>query len=172
MIGTQPAWPFWNIAEFSIRMTCVFALSANIIELVRSPSELTTAFREQGLKLTPQRQLLFRLLHANFTHPSADALHGAAAEQMPGISLRTVYQTLNELAAMGELHIVDVGDGPLRFDPNVGDHHHMLCRICARMSDVYVDHEVTPRSAELDGFLVESTDIVFRGLCARCHQTQ
>ncbi len=32
---------------------------------VRSPAELTDIFRANNLKVTPQRQLLFRLMHGN-----------------------------------------------------------------------------------------------------------
>ena len=46
---------------------------------------------------------------------------------MPGILLRTIYQTLGELAEMGELQLVDVGIGATRFDPNIADHHHFVC---------------------------------------------
>ena len=38
---------------------------------------------------------------------------------METISLKTVYQTLNELAAMGEVAALDLGTGTTRFDPNV-----------------------------------------------------
>ena len=78
---------------------------------VKSPSELTEAFRASGLKVTPQRQLLFRLMHGNTMHPTAEALFSEASTQMPGISLRTVYQTLTDLASMGELRLIDVGAG-------------------------------------------------------------
>ena len=33
-------------------------------------------------------------------HPSAEVLHAQATEVMPGISLRTIYQTLNDLAVL------------------------------------------------------------------------
>ena len=104
---------------------------------MRHPAELTAAFRARGLKLTPQRQLLFRLLHDNSTHPSAEALFAAASAQMPGISLRTVYQTLNDLVAMGELQQLHLDPGSARFDPNVGDHHHVVCDVCGDVRDVY-----------------------------------
>ncbi len=39
---------------------------------VRSPAELTAAFRQQGLKVTPQRQCIFRVLHDNAEHPTAE----------------------------------------------------------------------------------------------------
>ena len=73
---------------------------------MRTPAELVDAFRANGLKVTPQRRLLFDLLHDNTSHPTADALFTQASAQMPGISLRTVYQTLNDLTSMGELRQV------------------------------------------------------------------
>jgi Fe2+ or Zn2+ uptake regulation protein len=134
---------------------------------VRHPSELTSAFRAQGLKVTPQRQLLFRLLHDNESHPSAEALFAVASEQMPGISLRTVYQTLTDLVAMGELRQLSLGVGSSRFDPNVDDHHHVVCGSCGDVRDVYV-RDVTSVVTGLEGFTIEATDIVFRGVCSGC----
>lgn len=135
---------------------------------VRTPEELTSAFRTAGLKVTPQRQLLFRLLHGNESHPSADALFHAASDMMPGISLRTVYQTLNDLTAMGELQIVAVGSGSSRFDPNVDDHHHAVCEHCGEIRDVYLEGLDSLFPDDVEGFAPTSTSVVFRGQCARC----
>lgn len=129
---------------------------------------LTAAFREQGLKVTPQRQLLFRLLHGNTSHPSAEALFAVAHEAMPGISLRTVYQTLSDLAAMGELSVLDIGAGPSRFDPNTSDHHHALCTECGDIRDVYISDVDHLAVAGLDGFSVEGAAIVLSGRCRAC----
>lgn len=135
---------------------------------MRSPEQLTGAFRAQGLKVTPQRQLLFRLLHGNETHPSAEALFQTASAQMPGISLRTVYQTLTDLVAMGELQQISVGPGSARFDPNVDDHHHVVCRSCGEVRDVYLTEELHPHVHGLRGFEIEQARVVFEGQCARC----
>ena len=135
---------------------------------MRSPAELTQSFRQQGLKLTPQRQLLFRLLHGNTVHPSAEALHAQATEVMPGISLRTIYQTLNDLAAMGELQLVSVGSGPNRFDPNVDDHHHAVCAECGDVVDVYVRNLAVLQIEGLGGFQPDSARLVISGTCRRC----
>ena len=139
---------------------------------MRSPAELSSAFRERGLKVTPQRQLLFRLLHDNATHPTAEALFASASEQMPGISLRTVYQTLTDLSSMGELQSFDFGNGATRFDPNVGSHHHVVCRSCHDVADVYVAGASDLDVAGLDGFTIDRSDIVFHGVCARCTTSQ
>jgi len=133
---------------------------------MRSPSQLVDAFRAQGLKVTPQRQLLFRLLHDNDRHPTADTLYAQATAEMPGISLRTVYQTLTDLTAMGELDQVIFGSGPAHFDPNVADHHHAVCDACGAITDVYVDGADQLAIDGLAGFRPDSTSIVFHGSCA------
>ncbi len=135
---------------------------------MRTPAELTASFRASGLKVTPQRQLLFRLLHDNRSHPSAEALFAIASEQMPGISLRTVYQTLNDLAAMGELHAVWLGGGSARFDPNVDEHHHAVCTRCHAVHDVYVADTGAIHVDGLDGFQPDGASIIFSGTCAAC----
>ena len=133
-----------------------------------APAELTREFRARGLKITPQRQLLFTLLHDNQTHPTVDALFATASKMMPGISLRTVYQTLNDLAAMGELQVLQSAGGSTRFDPNVSDHHHAQCDRCGELHDVYVDDLSSLQVRNLNGFQAERARIVFGGLCAAC----
>lgn len=146
------------------------------VPYVRTPSELTERFRQQGLKLTPQRQVLFEILHGNDTHPSAEAVHHAASERMPGISLRTVYHTLTDLVAMGELGVLHVGSGPTRFDPNTADHHHSVCHRCGTVGDIYIDHHMVDDLAaavhsDIDDFVPESFGVVIHGLCAACHSS-
>ena len=136
---------------------------------VKSPASLTELFRAQGLKVTPQRQCIFRALHDNPSHPSAESVYAEVAREMPTISLRTVYQTLNDLASMGELVQLDLGTGAARFDPNLDAHHHLVCDRCAKVLDVRVDAApVRVPSARRQGFTINSTQIVFRGICAEC----
>ena len=136
---------------------------------MRSPSELADAFRVSGRKLTPQRERIFRILHDNPTHPTAEAVHAQVVADMPSVSLRTVYATLHELAEMGELVQLDLGTGSARFDPNVGEHHHLVCDGCGLVQDIDLEvpaYEDGARQAA--GFRVEATQVVLRGRCARC----
>ena len=136
---------------------------------MRSPSELADAFRVSGRKLTPQRERIFRILHDNPTHPTAEAVHAQVVTDMPSVSLRTVYATLHELAEMGELVQLDLGTGSARFDPNVGEHHHLVCDACGLVQDI--DLEVPAyehRARQAARFRVEATQVVLRGRCARC----
>jgi Fur family peroxide stress response transcriptional regulator len=126
-------------------------------------------FRERGLKVTPQRECIFEVLWAAEHHPSADSVYAEARTRMPTMSLRTVYQTLNDLASMGELQQLDLGTGSTRFDPNVDVHHHMVCTRCGKVRDLYADYSSISVPADArDGFQVGAAEVVFRGVCEDC----
>jgi len=137
---------------------------------MKSPEELTRLFRARGRKVTAQRQCIFRALQGDETHPTAESVHAAARREVETISLKTVYQTLNELAALGEIAALDLGTGTTRFDPNVEmPHHHLVCRSCGKVRDLHVDYSdvrVPPGADE--GFEVGGAEVVFRGVCTRC----
>lgn len=133
---------------------------------MRPPNELARRFRSEGRKYTPQRDLIFHLVFDNSAHPTADAVFAAARLQMPMISLKTVYQVLNDLAEMGEVHALDLGTGSIRFDPNTTDHHHAVCVCCGLILDVAVD--TTPALVAAHGFVVHDIAVTFRGMCASC----
>lgn len=134
---------------------------------MKSPAELTDTFRRRGLKVTPQRQAVFAALDGNPHHPTAEAVYATVSATMPTISLRTVYQTLNDLVDMGEIAQVDLGTGPTRFDPCLEPHHHLVCTECHAVVDLHAD--VPPFAVpEATGFVVATTEITHRGVCADC----
>ena len=44
---------------------------------MKTPAELTELFRARGLKVTPQRQAIFHVLHGDTGHPTAEAVYDA-----------------------------------------------------------------------------------------------
>jgi len=139
---------------------------------MRPPDELTALFRAQGRKVTAQRQCIFRVLHGDETHPTAESVYAAARREMETISLKTVYQTLHELTAMGEIAALDVGTGTTRFDPNVDAvHHHLVCHSCGKVRDLHADFSgVTVPDGADEGFDVGQAEVVFRGRCRQCRR--
>jgi Fe2+ or Zn2+ uptake regulation protein len=145
---------------------------------VQSSGQLIEQFRAQGLKVTPQRQRIFEALVSTAgEHPTAEAIWAEVVRHMPAVSLKTVYQTLNDLSTMGVVSHLDIGTGSARFDTNVDRHQHVVCNRCNRVWDVYVDlaeewiESKLPSQLphELDGkFFVSSSDLVVRGLCGTC----
>lgn len=136
---------------------------------MRSAEELTDLFRRQGRKVTPQRRRIFDVLAGSQEHPSAEAVYRCVVADMPTISLRTVYQTLNDLAAMGELAALDLGTGSTRFDPNLAPHHHLVCDGCGRVEDLDLSFDGVSVPDDVAGrFAVGGVEITFRGRCATC----
>jgi Fe2+ or Zn2+ uptake regulation protein len=139
------------------------------VAAVTSPDQLAEAFRARGLKLTPQRNAVFRALDGNESHPTAEAVHAVVVTELPNVSLRTVYSVLAELTEIGAVNQLELGTGAFRFDPNVDAHHHLVCDRCGQVRDVHVDHpDVRPAAVDGDGFQITGTEIVFRGVCATC----
>jgi Fur family ferric uptake transcriptional regulator len=124
--------------------------------------------------MTPQRRAVAEVLDGENVHLSAEAVHLAARRTLPEISLATVYNTLNELASMGEVKEVSAGGGPRLYDPNVDNpHHHLLCTSCGDLRDVPVEASgielpVGPVPGQLDGFVLTGVDVTFRGVCPAC----
>ncbi len=137
---------------------------------MQSPEALTDLFRAHGRKITAQRQCIFRALAGDVTHPTAERVYQQVRLEMPNVSLKTVYQTLNDLAAVGAIAVLDIGTGSARFDPNVETaHHHLVCRSCGKVRDLAADVpalSVSRRAAQ--GFAVDRAEVVFRGLCDQC----
>jgi Fur family ferric uptake transcriptional regulator len=113
------------------------------------------------------------VLAGEHIHLTADEVYGRARALLPEISLATVYNTLNELVAMGEVLEISTGYGPKRYDPNAtAPHHHLYCVDCGALRDVHptgADRLKLP-SREQHGFELLELDIVFRGRCPDCRQ--
>src|SRR5215471_10954435 len=129
---------------------------------MKDTDALTAMFRENGLRVTPQRQAIFRLLQDDATHPTVEVLYDRARAQMPTISLKTVYQTVHDLEALGQVHVLDLGMGRLRVDPNIEDeHHHLVCTVCGRVRDLpAADHPRVPARYRRE-FTVDHVDVIF-----------
>lgn len=85
-------------------------------------------FADHSLRCTRQRVEVYRALAATKSHPTADELHRTIQECCPGISLATVYNTLEALCGAGLTRKIAAGDGPARYDADVSDHLHVVTR--------------------------------------------
>jgi Fe2+ or Zn2+ uptake regulation protein len=136
---------------------------------MRSIQELIETIHERGGKVTPQRLMIYQALEANKTHPTAEAIYERIRETMPTVSLTTVYKTLNELVALGELRRFDV-NGVSHFDPTTDPHAEVVCLLCDRIEDV--DFASTPALPNVPGFEVVGQTQTFYGYCADCRQSR
>jgi len=137
--------------------------------LVRDADALAADLRARGLRVTPQRHLIYELLAEKPSHLTVEAVHEAVRAAMPTVSLRTVYQALHDLEVMDEIRLVQVGNGPLRVDTRPERHSHLLCANCGQLHDVDVDLSGLVLPAEQRrGFAVDGAEVIFSGRCPAC----
>jgi Fe2+ or Zn2+ uptake regulation protein len=122
--------------------------------------------------MTKQRLCIFRAIEGDVTHPSAEQVYEKVRAEMPNVSLKTVYQTLHDMAELGAISVLDIGTGSARFDPNVETtHHHLVCRSCGKVRDLSADFpELAVSKRASQGFAVDSAEVVFRGRCDECRR--
>ena len=133
-------------------------------------NSLAAALRERGQRVTPQRLMVARVLSDLDRHVTAEVVFDELGRRMPGVSLPTVYATLELLEGIGLIHRVASERGAVIYDPRTDEHHHLVCRRCGAIVDVdaEVGAEALLEAARSAGFQPDDTQVVVRGLCAAC----
>ena len=131
---------------------------------------LTALLRERDLRATSQRLVMHRLLRDRDRHLTAEELLDEASSQLPGVSLPTVYSTLELFEDLGIVRRVNDGAGTLRWDTRRDEHSHLVCRRCGKIEDIAtpIDLAGARRSATRAGFKPDGAEVVVSGLCADC----
>jgi len=102
-------------------------------------------------------------------HITADEVFERASARLPEISRATVYNTLNQFHALGELREITLDAGPKRYDPNAAARHqHLVCDRCGTIRDVVPQGDVRLPDDQLYGFAINDIEMIFRGLCPAC----
>jgi Fe2+ or Zn2+ uptake regulation protein len=133
-------------------------------------TSLAAALRERGQRVTPQRLMVARVLNDLDRHVTAEVVFDEVSRRMPGVSLPTVYATLDLLEGIGLVHRVASERGAVVYDPRTEAHHHLVCRRCGAIVDVDgpVDAGALLAAAQSAGFAADHAQVVVRGLCATC----
>ena len=114
-----------------------------------------------------QRERIYQAVHASREHPSAQMVYDLLREEMPRLSLGTVYRNLHQMAQEGMLQELE---GPTaRFDACLAPHAHIRCTCCGRVMDLSALEEPAPvRSAAEAGWQVERYSLMLEGICHAC----
>jgi Fe2+ or Zn2+ uptake regulation protein len=131
---------------------------------------LAGALRTGGHRVTSQRLVLHRVLAELGRHASAEEIARASAARLPGLSLPTVYATLELFARLGLVRRVNAGGPAALFDPRTEPHAHFACRSCGAVLDLDapVDAAAAEAAARAAGAEPAGVDVVVRGRCAAC----
>ncbi len=132
--------------------------------------KLTKTLRSHGMKVTPQRLMIFRILENNTSHPSAEDVYKRVKKIYPTVSFTTIYKTLETLRDLGEVRELIIDEDRKHYDPNITNHHHVICSTCKKIHDVFEDfssHVKLPDFVQ-ENYTVSGFQITFYGTCTMC----
>jgi Fe2+ or Zn2+ uptake regulation protein len=107
-------------------------------------------------------------------HLRAEEIAALARDRVGAVSTQAVYEALNALTDAGLLRRIEPAGGPARYEGRVGDnHHHLVCRHCAAITDVDCVQGQAPCLEPIDnaGYQVDEADVIFWGMCPDCQPT-
>jgi len=133
---------------------------------------MARTLRAQGLRMTPQRRLVLRLLREQGGHLSADELYQLARQRHPRISLSTVYRALELFEELGLVRALHLESEHHRYETagNGEEHHHMICLGCGRVIEFACSHcpEIHQDLAEHHNFQITGSRVQLLGYCTDC----
>lgn len=132
---------------------------------------LITSLQEAGLRITPQRIAICKLLAETTSHPTASSIFDRLREYYPSLSLATVYNTMDVLIGQGKVNALgDAGDSAAHFDANLEPHLHLACLNCHKIIDV--DSILVTRLSEeishASGYKLLGARVMYYGICPDC----
>lgn len=121
-------------------------------------------------RMTKQRRAILAVLRSTDCHPDAYWIYQEVRQQLPNISLGTIYRSLKVLCDLGLVRELNYGDQHSRYDGNVSPHGHVTCLRCGRISDVSIpkNGDFRRQAEQESGYRIQTLRFEFEGLCPNC----
>ncbi len=118
-----------------------------------------------GLRSTRQREVVYEAILSQRDHPTADEVFARVKQNMPTISLATVYNCLDTLVLCDLVKHVHIERESTRYCPNLSEHAHFHDSETGTIYDIQLDLETISKLKSLlpDGFDISDIDITLRG---------
>ena len=133
-------------------------------------ADLAGLLRRHGIQVTAQRLAVLRAVTAQ-PHITADGVAEIVKRVIGAISRQSVYDALGVLVSEGLVRRIQPAGSPARFEARVGDnHHHVICRVCGRTSDVDCAVGAAPCLTAADdlGYEIDEAEVIYWGRCPDC----
>ena len=133
---------------------------------------LFRALREQGMRVTPQREMILTVLHDLADHSSADDIYRRVQTLSAAVDISTVYRTLELLESMKMLAVVESADGQRRYAlrHSHDEHAHLVCSECGAVAEVDPQpiRDLQAALRRQHGFALAIDHVTLVGVCAAC----
>jgi len=126
--------------------------------------------RTEIFRMTPQREIILKILNEKNIHPTADEVFRIVRERLPRISLGTIYRNLELMSEQGLIKVTGQGGIQRRYEGNMKEHYHLKCVSCGRLEDAPVESISFPDDSlrEKSDFKILGHNLEFLGLCPEC----
>ena len=123
----------------------------------------------KGHNYSSKREAIFKTIESTKSHPSAKWVYEQLKDEIPNLSLGTVYRNIALFKEQGKIFTVANVDGEERIDADTSDHAHFVCERCNRVYDLF-SSEPSPLEKELsqNGYEIKRKNVVFYGICQKC----
>jgi Fe2+ or Zn2+ uptake regulation protein len=88
-------------------------------------------------RLTKQRAAVLHAL-GDGAHLTAEALLERVRLQLPGVSLGTIYRTVDILREIGLVQMFTHNGLAARYEASLSKHHHLVCDVCLDITNVNI----------------------------------
>lgn len=132
------------------------------------------SLKQQGVRLTRQRQILLELIDRSGKHLDAESLYALAQEKDPKLNRVTVYRTLKLLKQGGlvdELDLMHYGGDQHYYETRLKQEHaHVICLRCGKVEEFFGEPlQKLRRQVESHfGFQVIIARTEIGGYCSHC----
>lgn len=122
------------------------------------------------MNYSKQRETVLQTLRENVVHPTAEYIYDIMRKTDKSVSLATLYRNLNQLTEAGKIKKIEGLENSAHYDHNIHEHYHFICTECKRVFDIPVDvaGDIVKNTEEKTGFVIQSHDVIFHGLCNDC----
>ena len=120
-------------------------------------------------RLTKQRAAILRALDGG-AHLSADTILERVRAELPGVSLGTIYRTLDILRELGLVQVFSYAGSASRFEAVIEKHHHLLCTQCRQLLNVSAPGvaEIAQAIGSANRFAEVDFALTITGRCPGC----
>ena len=122
-----------------------------------------------------KRNAILSYLQCTDAHPSAETIFSDLKQQIPDLSMGTVYRNLKLFQQQGQVSCVATVRGIERFDANTDPHVHFICEDCDAVIDLHQLSTPQTLCSEAEGSIgcsVSGCQLSFTGKCRACLDAQ
>ncbi|KRN29767.1 Fe2+ Zn2+ uptake regulation protein [Lactobacillus selangorensis] len=132
--------------------------------------------KEHKVRITPQRRLVLNYLITHHNHPSVETISQSLAQEIPNLSVATIYNNLKKFVELGIVIELPSENGGIRYDYFGHPHYHVICKNCGKIADVFspayaeIEQTLRDEAAKRTGYLVTGDHVEVYGYCPDCQK--